>query len=243
LDWYFGIRRLLESGARPHIILLSLSTDELASPFTLGESFAYRQMSIQDFPTVIREVSLDRTTTTTYLLAHWSKWIAYKGFIRQCITVLMIPDFRELAAHIADHGAHVHDPVKLSAAAKQRLTELAALSNEFGIRILLLVPPTLHEDFSAQIVQIGESTGVPVLVPSPPGQIPVEYYTNDRFHLNPTGARTFTSRLILRLQSIGQMDSPRVKSGLSRNRGFTSGRVLSGQKCSPLCPAVDHSNR
>jgi hypothetical protein len=50
LDWYFGIRRLLQEGARPSVIVLSLATDQLASRFTLEESFARRQMSLRDFP-------------------------------------------------------------------------------------------------------------------------------------------------------------------------------------------------
>lgn len=69
LDWYFGLRRLLEEGLRPSLIVLSLATDQLASSFTLGEEFAHRQMSTQDFPLAIQETKLDRTTASTYLFA------------------------------------------------------------------------------------------------------------------------------------------------------------------------------
>src|SRR6266568_3927228 len=101
LDWYFGLRRLLEEGARPSVIVLTLATDQLASGFTLGESFAHRQMSIRDFPRVIQESKLDKTTATSYLFAHWSNWLADKSFIRQCVMILLVPNFRELAARIA----------------------------------------------------------------------------------------------------------------------------------------------
>ncbi len=55
LDWYFGLRRLLEEGSHPSVIILTLDPSQLASPFTLDESFARRQMSIRDFPQVVRE--------------------------------------------------------------------------------------------------------------------------------------------------------------------------------------------
>src|ERR1700693_2112369 len=106
LDWYFGLRRLLEDGSHPSAIVLTLSPPQLASHFTLGESFARRQMSIRDFSRVVREADLDRTTASNYFFAHWSNWLGDKAYIRQCVMILLVPNFRELAARIADHGSH-----------------------------------------------------------------------------------------------------------------------------------------
>ena len=107
LDWYFGLRRLLEEGARPSLIVLSLTTDQLASTLTLGEEFAHRQMSAQDFPLATQASKLDRTTASTYLFAHWSNWLADKSVIRERVLILLVPNFRQLAGRIADHGPHV----------------------------------------------------------------------------------------------------------------------------------------
>jgi hypothetical protein len=201
LDWYFGLRRLLQEGVRPSVIVLSLATDQLASPFTLGEAFAHRQMSTRDFPQVVRETRLDRTTASSYLVAHWSNWQANKGFIRQCVMILAIPNFRELAARIADHGPHVNDPARLLGAAQQRLPELADLSRQYGVRIVLLVPPALREDHSKEIQQIGEDDGVPVWILSPPGDFPRDYF-RDGFHLNAHGSDIFTSRLAQQIRAM-----------------------------------------
>ena len=201
LDWYFGLRRMLEEGTRPSVIVVSLATDQLASRFTLGEAFAHRQMSTRDFPQVVRETGLDRTTASTYLFAHWSRWQADKGFIRQCVMILAIPNFRELAAHIADHGPHVSDPAALVGAAQQRLPELAELSRQYGVQIVLLVPPALRPDHSAEIQQIGEKAGVPVWVLSPPGDFPPSYF-RDGFHLNTVGSGIFTARLSQQLSTL-----------------------------------------
>lgn len=194
LDWYFGLRRLLEEGSRPSLIVLSLATDQLASRFTLGESFARREMSARDFPLAIRESKLDRTTASTYLFAHWSNWLADKGVIRQRVLILLVPNFRELAARIADHGPHVNDPAVLLARAHQRLPELRDLAQSYGVKIVLLIPPTQHEDHSGEIHELGEQMGVPVWVLSPPGEFSRSLY-RDGFHLNAQGSEVFTSRL------------------------------------------------
>ncbi len=201
LDWYFGLRKLLQEGSRPSVIVLSLATDQLASHWTMGEAFAHRQMSTHDFPLVVRETNLDRTMASSYVLAHWSKWLADKGFIRQCVMILTVPKFRDLAARIADHGPHVNDPKELVAAAQARLPQLAELSREYGVRIVLLIPPTLHEDQSSEIQQVGERAGILVWVLSPPGEFPRDYFM-DGFHLNMHGAGIFTTRLSQELRTM-----------------------------------------
>src|ERR1700746_629069 len=103
LDWYFGLRRLLEEGARPSLIVLSLATDQLASTLTLGEEFDHRQMSTPAFPLATQASKLDRTTASTYLFAHWSNWLADKSVIRERVLILLVPNFRQLAWSIAEH--------------------------------------------------------------------------------------------------------------------------------------------
>jgi hypothetical protein len=202
LDWYFGLRRLLEQGSHPSVIVLSLATDQLASRFTLGESFAHRQMSARDFPLVVHESKLDKTTASTYLFAHWSNWLADKGFIRQDVMILLLPHFRELAGRIADHGPHVDNPSVLLGMAQQRLPELGELAQTYRIRIVLLVPPTLRQDHSLEVQQLGDKVGVPVWVLSPPGEFPRDYF-RDGFHLNAHGSEIFTARLANQIRTSG----------------------------------------
>jgi hypothetical protein len=194
LDWYFGVRRLLEHGSRPGVIVITLATDQFASRLTLDESFAHRQMSLRDFPAAIREIKLDKTTASTYFFAHFSNWLADKGFIRQDMLILLVPHFRELAARIADHGPHIHDPSVLLATAQQRLPQLRDLAQDYGVKIVLLVPPALHPDHSQEVKEMGDGVGVPVWVLSPPGEFPRDDF-RDGFHLNEKGSTIFTARL------------------------------------------------
>jgi hypothetical protein len=128
------------------------------------------------------------------MFAHWSNWLADKGVIRQRVLILLVPNFRVLAGRIADHGAHIHDQAVLVGAAKERLPQLAELSRTYGVRIVLLVPPALRQDFSQDVQQVGADVGVPVWILSPPGEYPRSLYS-DGYHLNQQGSTDFTSRL------------------------------------------------
>lgn len=200
LDWYFGLRRMLEEGSRPSVIVLSLATDQFASKLSLDESFAHRQMSTRDFPLVVREAKLDKTTASSYFFAHWSNWLADKGFIRQDVLILLVPHFRELAARIADHGPHIRDSSVLITTAAQRLPELHDLAQTYGVKIVLMVPPTLRPDHSDEVKQLGDKAGVPVWVLSPPGEFSRDLY-RDGFHLNAQGSEIFTARLANQIRS------------------------------------------
>jgi hypothetical protein len=199
-DWYFGLRRMLQEGSHPSMIVISLATDQFASRLSLDESFAHRQLSARDLRLAVREMQVDKTTASTYVFAHFSNWLANKGFLRQDVLILLVPHFRELAARIADHGAHIHDPAVLLAMAQQRLPELRELGQTYGVRIVLLVPPTLRPDHSQEIQQLGDTIGIPVWVLTAPGEFPRSLF-RDGFHLNAQGSEIFTTRLVNRIRT------------------------------------------
>ena len=219
LDWYFGLRRLLEQGSRPSVILLTLATDQMASRLTLGEAFAHRQMSSRDFPLVVREAKLNKTDASSYLFAHWSNWLADKGSLRQDVLILMVPNFRALAGRIADHGPHVNDPAVLLQMSQQRLPELRDLAQTYGVKIVVLVPPTLRQDHSSEIQAVGDQLGIPVWVLSPPGEFPRDLFL-DGFHLNTEGSGIFTTRLANQIRTkIGTSSNPPGSLGGPTQKG------------------------
>jgi hypothetical protein len=115
--------------------------------------------------------------------------------------ILLVPNFRQLAGRIADHGPHVNDPEVLLDMAKRRIPELRDIAQTFQVRVVLLIPPTLREDHSRQIQELGAQNGVPVWVLSPPGKFPRDFYA-DGFHLNTHGAEIFTARLSQQIRSL-----------------------------------------
>jgi len=197
-DWYFGLSRLLEEGSRPSMIVMILAPDQVSSNLTLGESFAYREVSTHDLPKMVQETHLDKNVASSYMLAHWSRWQANKEFIRQCIMILLVPRFRQLAGRIADRGPHLTDPDLILNRARERLPKLQEMTRAYGIPIVLLIPPALREDHSAELQKTAASVGFPVWVPSYPGELSRDYF-RDNLHLNPKGASLFTSRLVQQL--------------------------------------------
>ena len=78
--------------------------------------------------------------------------------------------------------------------AQQRLPELRDLADTYGVKIVLLVPPTLHQDHAEEVQEIGDRVGIPVWVLSPSGEFPRDFF-RDGFHLNAHGSEIFTARL------------------------------------------------
>jgi hypothetical protein len=190
LDWYFGLRRLLEEGARPSLIVLSLATDQLASTLTLGEEFAHRQMSTHDFPLAIQAIKLDQTTASTYLeqLAGRQFRHSRAGINSACAQFSPIG---------RTHRGSWSSCARFAVTAQQGTARLARVTGALAdvwSEIVLLVPPTQREDHSREIQAMGEQTGLPVWVLSPPGEFSRDLY-RDGFHLNDRGSEIFTSRL------------------------------------------------
>ena len=142
----------------------------------LGRVFCASTDERARLPVDVRQAKPDKTTASTYLFAHWSNWLADKGFIRQDVLILLVPNFRALAARIADHGPHVDNPSVLLGMAKQRLPELHDLAQTYGVKIVLLVPPTLRQDHSQEVQELGDKVGVPVWVLSLPGEFPPDLF-------------------------------------------------------------------
>src|SRR5215471_5697485 len=81
-DWYYGIRRLFHAGARPSLILLGLSVNQLVSDSVRNEYFARFLMDTRDFPSVVRRQKLDPTLANTFFFANLSGWIGSKTEVR-----------------------------------------------------------------------------------------------------------------------------------------------------------------
>src|SRR5262249_30206028 len=80
------------------------------------------------------------------------------------------------------------------------------LSRQFGVPIVLLVPPTLRQDHSGEIQELGNQVGVPIWVLSTAAEFPRELF-RDGFHLNRRGATMYTTRLSQQIRSLSAKPS------------------------------------
>ncbi len=200
-DWYFGLRRLFAEGMRPRYVLLGLSPNQLASLHTRGEYSAQYLFRGEDLIEVAQKTHMDATTTTSFMLAHISKYYSTREITRGYIFSKLLPDVTEL---LHEKLGAVRDPAipeaTLYTLARDRLMCLDGLALANGAQFMLVVPPT-YQSGSEAIVHAGKDLGIPVLIPVPSDELDQSSFQSDGFHLNEKGATLFTNRLAADLRN------------------------------------------
>lgn len=194
-DWYFGLRRLFAEGSQPSVVVVCLSTRQMMSRATDGEYFAYYLMQNRDLLAVRHESQLDNTNTSAYFFANRSAWLGSRAQIRNWLLQEIMPNLEHLIGFFPAKTPPMPPKEQVVAGVLPHLLDLNQLCYSNGVRLIVLVPPTLnHEDASAEVQDSAARGGVPVLVPLRPTDVtPDEFH--DGFHLNAHGAARFTHQL------------------------------------------------
>ena len=195
LDWYFGLLRLFREGARPKAVILVLNARQLLASNVQGDAFAELLMDSHDLLSVKRTVASDNTVTSNLLFANLSRYYGVRGEIHKWFLLRVLPGFPVLAARLRPPIPSLPPDEEIDREATERLQEMANLCTQHGAQFIFVVPPsTVARDGSAAIQRAGDRIGIPVLVPIPPQELPLDLYS-DGFHLNRKGAAIFTQAL------------------------------------------------
>jgi hypothetical protein len=195
LDWYFSLRKLFAEGSRPSIVGVCLSTRDLMSDATYGESFAHALMLRSDLLRVKKESHLDNTVASDYFFDSLSSWMGHRAEIHDWLLRKTIPGINGLVTYLKPRNPPLPSSDVILAKALPRLRMLNDLSHQYGARFFLLIPPTMDvHDASKEIQQAAAREGILVLLPFQHAELPETAFI-DGAHLNPQGAALFTARL------------------------------------------------
>ena len=194
-DWYFGLQRLFAEGSHPSTVVLCLSTRQMMSRATDGEYFAHFLMQKRDLFAVRKESQLDNTMTSAYFFANRSAWLGSRAQIRNWLLQEIMPNSETLIRFFPGKTPPMPPKDQVVATVLPHLLAMDQLCHSNGVRLLIVVPPTLsHEDASADIQEAAAQHSIPVLIPLLPSDVtPDEFH--DGFHLNAQGSARFTHRL------------------------------------------------
>jgi hypothetical protein len=197
LDWRFGLRRLLGSGARPDAVAVMLTPRQLVTDSFRGSFFAHYMMRLSDLPRVADEAHLHRTDTSGLVFAHYSLFYAMRASLRNGILAKLFPNLPDVLFRLGyTHRAPLDDD-NLRRLSTNRLQELKATTEGYGIPLTLLLPPLASvsdQEPEPPVVESGRRTGVEVLNPLPAGDLPITAF-RDGFHANRQGEIAYTTRL------------------------------------------------
>jgi hypothetical protein len=200
-DWYFGLRRLFAEGMRPRYLLLGLSPNQLASMSIPGEYSAQYLFRGEDLIEIAQKTHMDATTTSSFMLAHISKFYSTRQTTRGYILSKLLPGVGDL---LHEKLAAVRDPAIPEAIllklATDRLMSLDALCRANRAQFIFVVPPSYQSGLET-IAQAGKKIGIPVLIPVPNDELDESFFQNDGFHLNERGATIFTNSLAADLRN------------------------------------------
>jgi hypothetical protein len=195
LDWYFGLRKLFAEGSRPSVVGVCLSTRDLISDGTYGGSFAHTLKLRSDLLRVKKESHLDNTMASDYLVDSLSSWMGHRAEIHNWLLRKAAPGINNLVVYLKPKNQPLPPSEAIAAKALPRLRKLNELSQQYGARFFLLIPPTMDvQDASKEIQQAAAKEGILVLLPFQHAELPESVFL-DGAHLNPQGAQLFTERL------------------------------------------------
>jgi hypothetical protein len=201
-DWYYGLRHLFRLGSQPKIVVLVISPRQFLSDQIEGDLFAHRLLDARDILQLKSDLGVDNTASSNLLAANVSSFYEFRSEIRKLVLVRLLPDFEILGSKLLVRGKALPSDGEIRATAGTRLRRISQLCREHGSEFVFLIPPTNElRDGAAQLQKAGEESGVKVLVPIGSDQFPLEMY-RDGFHLNPRGARIFTTAAAHSLQEV-----------------------------------------
>ena len=194
-DWKYGLRSLFDAGSRPGTVVVVLSVPQLLSNSFRGDYTIHRLVRWQDIPRVAREIECDRTQASGFYLAKASRFYSSRAEIRSWLLGRLIPQFGDLRRDLAPRATP--GPADSVALEKlhRRLEDLAAVADDAGVRLLVVVPPTLGATSREDLVRRVEKGTVPIFLPLSSDQTMEADYEPDAYHLNPVGAVKFSEAL------------------------------------------------
>jgi len=197
-DWYFGLRRLFEEGARPDAVGVLIGANHWVEDAVEGETFAYELLRPADAGLLRATLDLDRTTAAKYFFASLSAWLGTRAVIRKNLLRLIFPDLELFTRKLASPGVYV-DADAAYKKALGRIRDLKLLCDERGVALLVILHPTLDPQapFDA-ILRAAKAAGVGVIAPAHL-TYSAELFS-DGYHLNVLGMEKFTRAVAAPLQ-------------------------------------------
>jgi hypothetical protein len=232
-DWYYGLKRLLDEGARPDIVVLMLSTRQWMRTEIRGDYSAYYLLSTRDVMAASRDLNLNATQTSSLAFANVSKFWAARAEMRNFVIGHVMPDLGRLMGFTSVADLTRIEDEAVARTVTDRIARLNAVVSSHGGRLVIVLPVVADaQDGSAGFMRAARALNVTAVRPVASGTFGLNLYRDAGFHLNPDGAASFTEQLIPALQRAAG-SSPDVASGnaasLRTDRQLNEEHILAGR--------------
>jgi hypothetical protein len=201
-DWYFGLRKLISSGARPNVIIVCLSTKQLLDSGILPEFLPQYLLKKSDIMLAGSLLHLTPTENVDLLFANVSVYYALRKEIRKNILVKFMPEFPKLTALITVWPRIQVQNSDILSTGKERLQALQAITQQGGSKFIFMLMPPVDISQVKAFREIQREFAIPVAVPLTNDELDRASLESDGFHLNLRGQRIFTHKMSLLLKDM-----------------------------------------
>jgi hypothetical protein len=198
LDWYYGLRRLFEEGARPDQVWLFLNIPQLVGNSILGEYGAFYLYRPGDIPRVSQLAGYDLTKASGLVLGEFSLYYAARNEIRNYLLNHLYPSYASVLHDLEVVKAPTEPDATILQIGSGRLSRLQALCSQYGARFRFILPPGFGTG-DATLLEAAKRSHTTVFIPVKLNEYGHDLF-QDGFHLNSRGAAQFTSALATTLR-------------------------------------------
>lgn len=194
-DWYYGIKYLLEHGAKPHTVVLMLSPVHLIGDTWRGEYTAQLMMTPRDAFQLAQDIHLHPTETTSLVFSSVSYFYGLRGEIRKVILGRLIPNMSLLTWRLVTVPTLLPPPKQIEKIAAERLKSLDRLCKSHGVKFTFLLAPSWVDNGASSVIRAGSDVGVNVLSAAPPSLFTKADFP-DGFHASVSATKRYTPAAI-----------------------------------------------
>lgn len=193
IDWFYGIKRLLDEGARPDRLILALDVPQLLEDGFRGEYSAYYLIGTGDLIQAGRDVGLDPTGISGLFFARYSMLYAGRNNLRVFFLNRFAPGYSQTLHEVTNRSGKTFDSDDILKGATERLGRLRELCSRYNVRFEFLLPPGFGSG-SESLVQAGDRAGTVTWIPVEQNAWGQDWF-KDGVHLKPEGTARFTAVL------------------------------------------------
>src|SRR5258708_27234293 len=175
-DWLYALHGLFLRGARPQVVVLGVGVNYFLENGVRQDYAPMMFFNARDTLAVASDLKLDHTATSNLLLAHSSTFWDTRSAIRMQVLNHIVPHLEDLFSLVNQKPA-VPEGREFAELTIPRLQRLRELCDANGVRLILLVPPTLDsENAVSQMAAAAQAAGGDVSVAIEPAQLQPKVY-------------------------------------------------------------------
>jgi hypothetical protein len=199
LDWFYGLRRFFDEGARPDMVVLCINAEHLISSRIRGDYSVYYLFRFWDIPQIRRDTGYDLTKASGLALSRFSLFFAAHNNLRNFVLSRTAPAYTEMLRRIATPQAQPPPDQEIERIAEPHLTAMRTLCSSHDAQFVFLLPPGFGPG-ETPLVRAGTRSRTDLIVPVHLNTLGRDKF-KDGFHLNASGAQTFTDKVSALLKS------------------------------------------